>query len=56
MIDLFFKASKVLNINLNKYVAPLFKVFEKYVYAMNVDQNQLTPKHLEDAEFMFKEI
>lgn len=55
MIDLFFKASKVFHVGLNKYVTPLFRVFEKYVYAMNGDQRDLTPKHLEDAELMFKE-
>lgn len=34
-LDLLFKASKVFNIDLHKYVAPLFCVFQKYIYGLD---------------------
>lgn len=53
VIDLAFKASKVFNIGFHKYVAPLFRVFEEYVYGME-NGPMLTPKHLEDANLLFE--
>lgn len=53
--DMFFKVSKVFNIDLHKCVTPLFRVFEKYVYGMDVKQHLFAPKHLEDAELLFKD-
>lgn len=51
VLDLFFKACKVFNVDYHKNVTHFFNVLEKFVYG--IGSGEITPKNLESAKIMF---